>query len=485
MSDVVLTRSSILMAELRFDEATEELSNALKADSGNISARVALFNYYMGRREMQAAERTVAEGLRDMPDNPMLLTLRAIYLASEKKEDEALATVRKAREKAPDLLVAFNLELRLHMLAGRTEEALALCDAYLARHPSATDQLITSASLLDSLDRHDEAKQRLQKAYDLGENRALTLLVRREVAAKHPEKAEALFLTAMERKASPELRSLFAEFYLGTGQLDKALGIFDAIAAEHPVEAALGKYRLFFASRKFEDALTQARAAKQLDSKSPAGTLGVASSLEHMGKTSEALVELENAYRVTQSPLFMRAMAQLCMRTEQYRKAESFFGTALRLDPKDVPSLTGQGYLQLRNKKYPEAISSYERAVELAPNDIGVLNNLAMAYAEEGKNTSKAVEFAIRAYVMQPENLNIIDTLGFCLLTDNRVDEAVNVLQNGVKANPDSGLLRYRLGVALVRANKKQEGVAELRKALELGSFAYQKEAKELIAKNR
>jgi len=185
-----------------------------------------------------------------------------------------------------------------------------------------------------------------------------------------------------------------------------------------------------------------------------------------------------------QSPLLMRSMAQLCMRTEQYNKAESFFSTALRLDPKDVASLMGQGYLLLRNKKYADAINSYERAVGLAPNDVGALNNLAMAYAEDGKQTDKAVEHAIRAFVMQPENIPIIDTLGFCLLADNRVDEAVNVLRSGVKANPDSGLLRFRLGSALIRANKKQEGVKELREALNVGSFPYQDEAKELIAKN-
>jgi predicted Zn-dependent protease len=61
------------------------------------------------------------------------------------------------------------------------------------------------------------------------------------------------------------------------------------------------------------------------------------------------------------------------------------------------------------------------------------------------------------------------------------VEEAVHVLRNGVKAHPKSAILHFRYGVALLQNGKKEEGVAALKKSLELGDFAEKETAREMI----
>lgn len=107
-----------------------------------------------------------------------------------------------------------------------------------------------------------------------------------------------------------------------------------------------------------------------------------------------------------------------------------------------------------------------------------------MAYAEQGKDIDNAIQLATRAYVNNPENPQIIDTLAFCLMKAKRNSDATVILEKAVVAHPDSALLKYRLGAALIDSGKKKDGVNYLQQALDTGNFSYADEARELIRKN-
>lgn len=483
MSDAMLARSAILMSEKRFDEAAGELSRAMKTESGNVQARAAMANYHLGRNDANAAEKVLLEGLVELPDNPVLLTIYASIDASRGQEAEALKKLKTASERDPNYIPALSMSMRLHMVAGRNAKALELCEAYLERHPDDVDRLIASAALYEVLGNPEETEARLTKAYRLGSGRAFSFLVQRELAANRRESAEALFVEAMKNSPGPELRARFADFYLTGSQFDKAWELYHSIETASPGESALGKFRLLSAAGRHEEALEQAKIMQKLEPSSSMGAVCAANALEQMNAPDKALSQLEKAYRDKGETQLLVAMGQLCSRQNQFKKAEVYFNSALKHNPKDLAALSGLGLVYMRQKKFTSAISAYERALEIAPAEPAVVNNLAMAYAEEGEKTKMAVQLATKAYVQWPENHSILDTLGFCLLADKRPGDAVQVLRNGLKHHPNSALIHYRLGSALAQAGMPAEAKVSLNKALEIGSFNEKDQARALISK--
>ncbi len=481
MTQASMGRVNILLEQNHDDQAIEELEKGIEAHAEGVAARTALFNYYMGKRDYTKAEEVLQEGLAEIPDHPLLLTLQASLELALRKNDMALATLHKAYAIEPNFLPATQLLLNLYMMQNKTAEALALCDAYLANHPENEAFLVTSALLLDELKRNDEATQRLEKANAMHSNRALVSLVRRALQAKDIVKAEQYLVEKVQAMPSAHTRNMLASFYMEQEQLDKALAIFNTEELKNSLESLVGKFRLYVTAKQYAQALQEAENIIKLQSQSPGGYIFKAIVLEGNKQIDEAFKTLEDAYKKTQAIPLLNNLGELCLRTNNPAKAQSYFTTALLKDPKNKTALTGQGYAYLVQKEYDKAVEAYEKTAELHPNDLITLNNLATALAEQGRNTARAVELATKAYVTEPENEAIIDTYAFTLVANKQISEALNVVQSGLKAHPESGTLYYRLGQALLASSKINEGVTALQKAVELGDFQDIEKAKALL----
>ncbi len=492
MSEAAVRRGSLLLSEGRYQEAQEGLSAALKKDSGSIAARTALFSFHLGRKDYAAAEKVLAEGLAATPDDIRLLSLQGTLYAMQGKNTDALAVLTRVRGLDPDFVPALSLEVRLRALAGDTDTACGLYTSYLQRHPDDTQQLVAAAAVFDMAGRHDEATAYLQRARELGAREALFILARREMGAKRPEAAEKLLLAELQKSASQTsgaaaqrddeaIRSQLVFLYLNTNKQDAALALYDALEKARPDQAAIGKFRIYSALGKYEQALEQARVLADRMPSSSIGAVCAADALEHLGRNDAAMEELQRAYRDTQESALLVAMAEHCLRRKDLGKAEAFFRTALQQTPDDLGALRGQAYIFLLRDEYDSAIAAYERALRIAPNDVGILNNLAMAYAESGRQPDRAVRMASTAFMQQPENPQVLDTLGLCLLLDQRTDEAVKLLRGAVALHPGSAELHYRFARALLQAQDTQAAAEQLKKALALGEFEESEKARELL----
>ncbi len=481
MSEAAIRRGSLLIAEGRYQEAGDDLAKAVAHNADNLAARVALFQFHLGRRNYAESDKLVREGLEKQPDNAVLLTMRAQLLAMQNRTTEALAAVRKARTADPDLVESLTLEQRLYIQDGQKEKALESCQAYLARHPDAVPQHIAAAALLDMSGRRDEAAALLRKAYDLGEKRALFLLVQRALDEKKPDEARTLLQKDLDKSPSIPARDALARLYASERNFDAAWALYENLEKTSAAQAALGKFRLLSAAGKNREALAQARRLSELDVSSSLGALCAAGILEKTDQPREALKELDDAYRRLQQPVLLVAMAEFCQRRGEWEKADAYYQTALRLSPNDRGALSGKALLLMQRRRYGEAIDHYERLQKLDPQNAVVSNNLAMAYAESGQNPERALHMATLAFVQQPENPQILDTLASCLLLGNRADDAVKLLLDALKLHPVSAQLHYRLGAALARVNKPKEARAALRKSLEMGDFSDAEAARKLL----
>ncbi len=476
-----IRRSAILMAQGKDLEAEEGLKGVISRDAENMEARGALFTFYVERRNLAAAEQALADGLAKSPDSAYLLTLQATLRVAQDRVGEALEALARARAADPAFAAAANLELRLRLHEGNSEKALEVCDSYLGQNPRATDFLIASASLLDLAGRTEDARTRLQSAFDLGDQRALFILVQRNLAAQKPQDAEALLASALQKAPSSEIRARLAAVYLGGKKFDEAWKLYETIEGTRPEEAAAGKYRLLSLAGRTEQALEEARRLAGMDGGLVAGMTFTAYTLERAGLRAEALEELQRAYGARQHPGLLLIMAGICARGGDLDKAEAYYRTVLQQEKDNSEALAGQAAVMLARGRYASAIEWYERALRVDPDNALGANNLAMAYIKSGNDPERALRFAVSAYARQPENPGVLDTLGVCLLANKRFAEAVPVFERAVLSSPPSPSLLYRLASALAQAGRPDDARVTLQQALELGKFPEREQAEALL----
>jgi predicted Zn-dependent protease len=107
------------------------------------------------------------------------------------------------------------------------------------------------------------------------------------------------------------------------------------------------------------------------------------------------------------------------------------------------------------DKALHEAIAEYEKVVAQNPDNTVALNNLAWAYYLEGD--ARATEIARLAFAQRPDSGAVADTLGWILLENNRIDEAVQVLEKAVQLSNGRAEVRYHYAVGLSKQGNQDE----------------------------
>ncbi len=484
-TQATMSRTSILMEQNKSEIALAELQKAMEINSESIAIRTALYNYHMQQNNIEEAMKIVDEGLVETPNHSLFLTMKAgAYMALEENE-KAIELLKQTTSQDSSFLPAIELLSNIYIVTGENEAALQLADSYLEQHPESQDFLVNTAVILDNLDRKDEATARLEKANALNSERALISLVRRALNAGDKAKAEKYLTDKYAAFPVPQVRVLLSNYYNEQGELDKALAIFSTEELNKTPEAILARYRLYTGAKNYTAALAEAENLIALFPQSNDGYVIKAFTLENDDKFDEAFTTLEEAYKKLQSNELMIQLGNLCLRDNRYDKALSYFRTSILKDPKNKDALSGQAYALLQEEKVEEAVASYEKILELYPQDLANINNLAMALAKSGHNTSRAVELATQVFAKAPENEGVIDTYAFALLADNQISEAMNIIKSGLSTHPNSAVLNYRHGMALLAENNKVEAIKALEKSLELGDFSESTHAQQLIDENK
>ena len=136
-----------------------------------------------------------------------------------------------------------------------------------------------------------------------------------------------------------------------------------------------------------------------------------------------------------------------------------------------------QGVLNLlQQKKVAEAETSALKAVELMPDESGAHYVLAVAYATGGKEP-EAVASIKKAAEMSPEkfgdkveivHMSAISVQADQLMAKNDFDGAIKKYQEMIALNPTEPIAYYNMAVAYGRANKLNEAITAIDKAIAL-----------------
>ena len=340
------------------------------------------------------------------------LNLGVAYAATARL-DEAAAVLREGLNTAPDSLPIANKLAIVLMLLSRVEEAYAVLDLALARHPGDLDAQILYLRILVSS--HSDKAQALAA----------------QLLSKHPQQWEVLYLngvletregnlqqarTHLERsvtlnaqnadsqKALGSVLATFKEYPAAREHLEKAIALGDSLPEVQydlakvlqslgQTDQARERLRIYQQLKKAQSDRTQAAGkAESGDQAIAAGNAAQAVALYR-----EALVSNPT------EPLLYYKLAKALEKTNDLAEEKIALQRAVELNPNLAEAENQLGYLLVRSGDSAQAESCFRAATHASPSYVGAWINLAATLAGEAR-WQEAKQASDRALEIDPDN---------------------------------------------------------------------------------
>ena len=134
----------------------------------------------------------------------------------------------------------------------------------------------------------------------------------------------------------------------------------------------------------------------------------------------------------------------------------------------EIYSLLGDLYHNLNNAK--QSNYYYDQALLLSPDDEFILNNYSYHLAERKENLEKAFRMAKRAFELNPNDANTLDTLAWVMFQREEYEDALELFEQAYSLQDKSAIIAEHLGDAHFKTGNKEKALQYWNKALLLNS---------------
>jgi len=472
-----------------------------------------LARLYLSTGKPDDAARVLRRVLDDEPDLAEASVLLARAETALGRPERAVAALEAAASGNPRLLGSL---AELYERQQRWREAAATYERLLAMAPSSRDTRIRWASALlqtDSPEAFAQARVVLQPLLDAVpiEPRALYLLSTAERRTKDFGSAEATARKLIA--ASPDAASgpfALAQVYEDQRQFAKAADVLGpavtrfAAQAEPPRElltliAHLGFAQLqagraesaietfkrgrtisrgaadfdtsliqaYLLARKYDEAADLARAARLRRPSELRLAQLEARALSKAGRNDRAVVVMRDALAEHAEDVQAHlTLAEILQDASRAAEADKVLDQAAVQFPADISVPFQRGALLEQRKDYSGAESAFRQALSRDPLHAPSLNYLGYMLAERGERLDEAVSLVERALAIDPGNGAYLDSLGWALFKQKKVDKAEPLLRRAAEQAPANSVVQDHFGDVLWAAGKRPEAVAAWTKAL-------------------
>ncbi|MBA2732013.1 MAG: tetratricopeptide repeat protein [Acidobacteria bacterium] len=514
--DPKLSEAHTALAEIAFyyppqdlDTATREGTNATRINPDNFGAHHILARVYTlksGLRESKLNRSFAELAIKELKDVARLdpnngeawALLGELYHLSGKPQDALDAWTKwsaapassegrffqyiTSRELSPDAAAARLGEGLL--AAGRAPEALSAIRRAIALNPENKEYGELLAQALETGGIDDKvAIADLQRMVAADPKNVATaeLLARIQFRAGRVDEATATLRAAIARQPKGDrehqmLRSSLAQLYLDAlryadavavyeEQL-KELGIGDAplttdderLVATRLLQRIIEVYKK--AGRSNDVAATIERMRRMLGKDDPTPDAQHIGFLRDQGKKSEALQAIRAArQRYPDQTAFLRLEAQTLADLGRVEEGVALLRTLLKGTVEDFNEHLAISGLYLQSARATDAVVAARKALELAPAerpDMIEAALITLSSAQERAGDPKGSEESLRRILAaDPDNATALNNLGYFLIERNeRLPEALEMIQRAVRANPTNSSFLDSLGWAYFKLGK-------------------------------
>jgi tetratricopeptide (TPR) repeat protein len=192
---------------------------------------------------------------------------------------------------------------------------------------------------------------------------------------------------------------------------------------------------------------------------------------ERLGHAEEAMHDLQRLARdYPDSPIPAMREGDLLRGRQRFVEAVAAYDRAIARikvpQPTDWLVYYDRGICHERSRQWSKAEADFKQALTLAPDQPFVLNYLGYSWADMGENLTQARAMIDRAVQHRPNDGAIVDSLGWVMLRQGEIADAVRTLERAVELDPEDASINGHLGDAYWAAGRKLEAMYQWRRAL-------------------
>jgi tetratricopeptide (TPR) repeat protein len=438
------------------------------------TARIALAQMYLSKRNFDPAETLATDILRDDPHNVSALTLRASIRLERVQLDAAIA----------DLLDALNYQPRsadlMSLLATAYERSglIELADKEFADATRASDfdaniglEYATFLQRRGSNGRAEDILIELNKRRP-NNIQVLSRLAEVRLARQNWIGAEevAELIRRIGNKGAAD--QILGAALIGLHKYDEAIAAFQnaydaAPTATQPIDSLVAA---FLKANKKDQAIIF---LKSVLVKNPANAnaLVLLGSMQlSNGAADQALKSFLAAVRAQpKDTVGYRALADLYLNQKNYDEAIKAVRAGIQQQPDSMDLHIILANALERKEDYEAAISEYEFMLDKQPGNLIAANNLASLLLDRRTDKASLKRAQSLAAILRKSQIpQFKDTLGWASYLQGDYKTAVSLSEEAAAALPDQASVRYHLGMGYISISQLAKASEQLKRALEL-----------------
>jgi Tfp pilus assembly protein PilF len=427
-----------------FAAATEELSHAVQLQPSNYNARVDLGNLLFATGRTDDAQVQANLVMAAQPDNPGVHALLSAIAARRGKRDQALAEIHRALELDPNQS-AFHEDLAL-LEAGDQSMSSSIEDELkksVELSPKSVDNKLLLAAFYSRNNRLLEAEKISWDAVETNSESLAAWTNVAQVILKQGDRARAELVLREASKQlvnNPEAAVILADYYVNSGQLDKATQEFSSLAVRYPRNSSVQKryVRFLLQVGNYSAARTVLAGLAKNGSPDPeVEALNGILLLDDRG-ASDAINALQDSVgNFPDSALIQYWLGKAALAKGDSSLAEKSFRQAAELDPADRDAEEELARIARRH-------GDMSLLAEVSENTIAALPQLSRGYVwrsivEVNRNSPDNAEEDLKtALTLDPQSWQACLHLGKLRFAQKRFSEGVALFEQALRYNPDS-----------------------------------------------
>ena len=458
----------------QMDKAKAEFASLSAKYPKNISVQKGYIRVLLEVKDYATAQKVVTELMKKNAKDPEVAGLNGIVLLNNGKASDAVNALMDATKNFPkDAFLQYWLG-KAALSKGDSDLAEKSLRQAADLNPSrldAEEELALIAGqrsdmnlLADVADKTIAAAPRFPGGYVW---RSLV-----EVSRNSPDKAEADLKTAMSvAPQSPQAYLELGKIRFTQKRFPEGVALLEQALQHDPNSVEAVRLLVSYDLYQKQPAKALARLNAQID-KSPknSGLYDLLAQLQIQNKNlDQAAATAQKAIQLNPNDgEAVVLFAQIQVQRGQVANAIGAWEQWSKAHPNDAGSYAILGTLEEARGDIGKAETYYKKSLQIQPEQALAANNLAYRMLENGENADVALTLAQTARRAMPNSPNTADTLAWAYYHKGTYAFARDLLEDAVKADPDSAAMQYHLGMVYSKLSDKSNAVVHLKKAVSL-----------------
>jgi tetratricopeptide (TPR) repeat protein len=433
-----------------------ELQRTVNLQPTNYKARIDLGDLLLAGGRTDDAQAQVNAVMAVQPNNADVHSLLSRIAARRGQKDLALAEIHRALELAPNEAVLHEtLALLVASDSTQTSSVEAELKNAVTLDPKSVSAKLLLASFYARSNRLQDAEQVCWKAVaadpkNLSARESLVQMILRQGDQARAE--QVLRQTSNDLADSPQGVRMLADYYAGSGQIDKARAEFSSLAHKYPKNVSVqeGYVRILLQVKDFTTAQSVVTELMKKNAKDPQVAVLNGIVLLNSGKLNDAVNALQSAANNAPKDDFIQYwLGKAALAKGDSSLAERSFRQAAQLNPRHIEAQEELARIAGQRGDMNTLSDVANSTIAAAPRFPG--GYLWRAAVELSHNSPDKAEADMKtAMTIAPQSPQAYLMLGQLRFSQKRYPEGATLLEQALQYDPNSiaalrGLVSYDL----------------------------------------